>query len=215
MTGPAQRHQLTPQNHTCTAVRSSPRDGHTTPQSRAHSSRPIELLRATWGTALLLAPEQILSRVHHLRIDATSLTVTRILGARHLTQAALSGIRPSPEVLAMGIWVDSAHAATALGLAATDRHRARAGLIDTAIAIAWALAGYRALHTTRATPPAHDRRRGALARTVLHLLPAGSLLIRAARTTRHDSHSPAPAEHSKRHTRPIRQHSRPPREDQN
>lgn len=42
-----------------------------------------------------------------------SLIVARILGARRLTQAALSDVGPSPEVLAMGVWVDCAHATLA------------------------------------------------------------------------------------------------------
>lgn len=195
MTTHTHRDQLTPRAPSFSSARPGPRDENTTSRRRAHSSRPIELLRATWGTTLLLAPKRVLSRGPHLRIDSTSLAVARILGARHLAQAALSGIRPSPEVLAMGIWVDAAHAATALGLAATDRHRVRAGLIDTAVATVWALTGYRALRTTDATPPGHDRRRDALARTVLQLLPAGATLLRAAAVTRQDSCSPAPAQH--------------------
>ena len=195
MTPRPHRDQHTRRAPSFSTARPGPRDADTTPRRRSHSSRPIELLRATWGTALLLAPEQVLSWGHHLRVDSTSLTVARILGARHLAQAALSGIRPSPEVLAMGIWVDAAHAATALGLAATDRHRVRAGLIDTAVATVWALTGYRALRTTDATPPGHDRHRDALARAVLHLLPAGAFLLRVAAVTRQESRSPAPARH--------------------
>ncbi|MDT5147120.1 MAG: hypothetical protein QOC58_1765 [Mycobacterium sp.] len=56
-------------------------------------------------------------------MDRKSLVVTRILGARHLVQAAFSGINPNPEVLAAGIWVDTVHSMTAFGLAAVDRRR--------------------------------------------------------------------------------------------
>jgi len=62
---------------------------------------------------LLFAPRAVLNRVHHVEVDTKSVLVARVLGARHLTQAALSGVNPSPEVLAMGVWVDVAHACTA------------------------------------------------------------------------------------------------------
>ena len=139
--------------------------------------RRIELLRGAWGTALLLAPEQVLAHVHHLRIDRAGVRVARVLGARQLGQAVLSGVDPSPEVLAMGVWVDGVHAATAVGLAVVDRQRARAGLTDAVIAGAYAVLGYRDLLTTGATPSSHQRRRDELARAVLGLVPGGSGLL--------------------------------------
>ncbi len=142
--------------------------------------RVIELARAGWGGAMLFAPRIVLARVHHVEVNTNSLLVARVLGARHLTQAALSGVNPSPEVLAMGVWVDVAHASTAVALAVVDRTRARAGLTDTAVAGLWAGAGYRDLRTARATPPSHDRSRDALARRVLALVPGGSVLTRIA-----------------------------------
>jgi len=139
--------------------------------------RLIELARAGWGGALLFAPRVVLNRVHHVEVDTKSVLVARVLGARHLTQAALSGINPSPEVLAMGVWVDVAHASTAVALAVVDRTRARAGLADAAVAGLWAGVGWRDLRTA---PPAHDRRRDALARRVLSMAPGGSRLARIA-----------------------------------
>lgn len=58
--------------------------------------------------------------VHHVTVDNKSVLIARILGVRQLAQAVLSGVRPSPEVLAMGVWVDGVHAMTALGLACVD-----------------------------------------------------------------------------------------------
>lgn len=139
--------------------------------------RRIELVRGGWGAAMLLAPGQVLEHVHHLRIDRPSLVVARVLGARQLAQAVLSGVDPSPEVLAMGVWVDCAHAATAVGLACADRSRARGGLTDAAVAGLWALLGYRDLSTTGATPSSHQRRRDELARAVLGLVPGGRRLL--------------------------------------
>lgn len=74
-----------------------------------------ELARAGWGAALLVAPRVVREREHHLNVDPGSLLVARVLGVPHLAQAALSGVNPSPEVLAIGVWVDAAHPSTALG----------------------------------------------------------------------------------------------------
>ena len=146
--------------------------------TRRGTSRQIELLRATWGAALLIAPRQVMENVHHLEVDTKSEVIARILGARQLTQAALSGLRPSPEVLAMGVWVDTVHALTALGLAVADRSRARAGLTDTVIAGLWAGAAYRDLRGSAPTAPSHQRLRDRLAVIVLRRAPAGAFLLR-------------------------------------
>ena len=150
-------------------------------------SRPIELVRAVWGAALLLAPRQMLHSVHHVRVDTKSVVIARILGARQLTQAALSGVRPSPEVLAMGVWVDTVHALSAIGLSVADPDRARAGLTDTVVAGLWAAAGYHDLQGAGATPPSHDRRRDRLARIVLGVAPGGALLLRQVNVDRRRS----------------------------
>lgn len=139
--------------------------------------RQIELLRAAWGAALLMAPRQVMDNVHHVRVDSKSVVIARILGARQLTQATLSGLRPSPEVLAMGVWVDAVHALTALGLAVADRSRARAGLTDTAVAGLWAGAGYRDLLGSAPTSRSDQRRRDRLARLVLRVAPGGAFLL--------------------------------------
>jgi hypothetical protein len=141
------------------------------------SFRGVEISRGIWGLALLTRPEQVLRHVHRVQVDRPSIVVARILGARHLVQAVLSGVRPSPEVLAMGVWVDAAHAASAVGLAVVDRDRASAGLIDTVAATGWASAGLHDLRHAAATPPSHDRRRDALARAVLHRAPGGGRLL--------------------------------------
>jgi hypothetical protein len=151
------------------------------------ASRPIELGRAGWGVALLLWPRPVLEQVHHLKVDSRSVVIARILGARQLAQALLSGIRPSPEVLAMGVWVDAVHALTALGLAVADRSRARAGLTDAAVAGAWAALGYRDLTEGLIPPADHERRRDRLARTVLSIAPGGGPLVRRADAVRRAS----------------------------
>jgi len=146
--------------------------------------RTIEVARAAWGTALVVAPRAVLASLVHVRIDRPSLVVTRVLGARQVGQAVLSGVSPSPEVLAMGVWVDAAHSVTALVLVAADRDRARAGLADAVVAASWAYFGHRDLRTARATAPDHDRRRDRAARWALGWLPGGAPLLRLAASTR-------------------------------
>jgi hypothetical protein len=153
------------------------------PGGAGQRSRRLEWARLGWGVLLLVAPTCVLGATG-ARVDARSVVVTRILGARHVTQGVLSGLRPSPEVLAMGVWVDSAHSATALTLAVADPDRAVAGVADAGVAAGWSWLGLRALRRGVATPPAHDRRRDALARAVLRVAPGGARLLRLAARAR-------------------------------
>ena len=85
----------------------------------------------------------------------------------------------------MGVWVDTVHALTALGLAAVDRDRARAGLTDTAVAGLWAVVGNRDLARAAPTPAAQQRIRDRLAILVLSHVPGGRRLL--ARTQQSQS----------------------------
>jgi hypothetical protein len=153
--------------------------------------RFIEIVRGLWGAALLAAPRLVLSSIHRVDADRKAVVVTRILGARHLTQAALSGINPSPEVIATGTWVDGVHSLTAFGLAAVDPRRARAALSDAVIAAAWALLGAHDLTTGATPPPNHQRRRDRLAQVILPRLPGGQRLWASAGRARR-RHQPRP-----------------------
>lgn len=124
--------------------------------------RTIEVVRASWGAALLIAPDSVLRATRSGPVDTPSRTVTRILGARQLIQAVLSGSRPSRAVLALGVGVDSVHALTACALAVSDRRRARAGCTDAAIAAGWAAMGWRDLRRDRQRPSAPPPRRSPL-----------------------------------------------------
>ena len=145
--------------------------------------RAIELVRAGWGAVLLAAPAEVLDHIHGVQVDRKALVVTRILGARHLAQALLSGVNPSPEVLAAGVWVDTVHSATALGLAAVDRRRARGGVTDAVVAASWAALGWRHLRAGNARTDG-VRGRDRLARTVVGALPGGRGLMARARAVR-------------------------------
>ncbi|OBH60220.1 hypothetical protein A5685_02970 [Mycobacterium colombiense] len=145
--------------------------------------RAIELIRAGWGVVLLAAPNEVLDHIHGVQVDRKALVVTRILGARHLTQALLSGVNPGPEVLAAGVWVDTVHSATALGLAVVDRRRARGGVTDAVVAASWAALGWR--HLRKGEARTDDiRGRDRLARTVVGALPGGGRLMAQAERLR-------------------------------
>lgn len=159
------------------------------PSTGAPHVRLVEVARASWGLTLLLAPRQVLRPLRLATNDDRATGVTRVLGARHLVQAALSGVQPSPEILAAGIWVDRVHALTAATLAALDPRRRRGALVDAGVATAWAAFGRHDLSAGRTPPPRHDRRRDRMATILLPLLPGGDPLLEAAHTARDRHHN--------------------------
>lgn len=142
--------------------------------------RWIEIVRCLWGAVLFVAPREVLSRVHGVRVDHAAVVVTRMLGARHLVQAMLSGMKPSPDVIAAGVWVDAVHSITAVGLAVLDPRRARGGITDAIVAAAWAIFGIHDLASGNTPRPATPRRRDLLAQMALSVLPGGKALLRRA-----------------------------------
>jgi hypothetical protein len=94
--------------------------------------------------------------------------VVRVLGSRHLIQAAVTARAPSALVLRAGAQVDLAHAASMLALGAVSRPLRRAPLADGLVAALFAALG--------AASAAGRRRGGGLRR-----LAAGS--TRRASTT--------------------------------
>jgi hypothetical protein len=98
---------------------------------------PATLVRACVGMGLLLRPASVLGR------DASgrSATVVRVLGARHLLEATIVNVRPTPAISKAGAAVDAIHAVSALAfMAAAPRYR-RLALLNAAGATAFALAG--------------------------------------------------------------------------
>lgn len=142
--------------------------------------RRIELIRAGWGVVLLLAPREVLSQVPGVQIGPKALVVARILGVRHLVQACLSGVRPTPEVLAAGVWVDFVHSMTALGLGVTDHRHVRAALADSVVAAVWCATGFFDLQTGRCSADRPVGIRDRLARSVFTTLPGGRTLMHQA-----------------------------------
>ena len=67
--------------------------------------------------------------------------MVRVLGARQVAQAGLTGRNPTRAVLLLGAEVDAAHAASMVGLAVCCRRYRRAALGEAAVAGTLAAAG--------------------------------------------------------------------------
>ena len=101
---------------------------------------PLVALRVLWGTVLLVAPGVVLGDLPHQRIDHASRVFTRVLGARHLIQAAITSREgPSGWVLG-GAAVDATHAATMAAVALLRPDRRKLALTNAATAAALAAA---------------------------------------------------------------------------
>ncbi|MBE1552144.1 hypothetical protein GGC64_006231 [Mycobacterium sp. OAS707] len=113
--------------------------------------RALTVLRAVVGATYLLVPQWIPGLLWGLRLDSRARLVVRILGARHLLQAAVLAASARPLILRLGSVVDALHATSMLGLAAVDDRRRRAALGDAAVASSLAAAGWAQAQQHRAT----------------------------------------------------------------
>jgi hypothetical protein len=109
------------------------------------SVHPVDVVRLAWGTLLLLRPQPVL-RAARTAPDPESVSVARLLGARHVVQAVALAAVPgsvwgaviSPRaVRRVGAVVDLLHAASAFSLAAAGYARS-AWAADGALASAFA-----------------------------------------------------------------------------
>ncbi len=107
----------------------------------ASVARGLIVVRVLWGTVLLIAPEVVLRDLPHQRIDRAARGFARVLGARHLTQAAITSRDGTHRWLVAGAVVDATHAATMAGLAALRPDRRNLALTNVATATALAAAG--------------------------------------------------------------------------
>ena len=98
------------------------------------------LARAGYGAALLCAPGPMIGVVTGQPPSRRARRVARILGVRHLAQAAVTAFNPGPEVVALGVVVDLLHAASMFAFAAAVPDLRRAELADALAATALAVA---------------------------------------------------------------------------
>ncbi|HEX4658889.1 MAG TPA: hypothetical protein VH307_15995 [Streptosporangiaceae bacterium] len=100
--------------------------------------------RASYGVALVTAPGAVIHRATGRSPARRTRQVARLLGARHLIQAAVSAFAPMPEVLAAGAAVDALHAGSMIMLAIADRGARRVALTDAVAEALFSVAGRRA-----------------------------------------------------------------------
>ncbi len=106
--------------------------------------RRLTATRAGWGAVLLTVPGLILRRLPGQQDTGPVRDIARILGLRHLVQAAIVARRPTRDRLLAGAAVDAAHATSMLALALLrPDHRALA-LADAGCASTFAAAGIHA-----------------------------------------------------------------------
>lgn len=121
--------------------------------------------RCGYGWLLACSPRRMIGAVAPRPPGAPALTVTRVLGARHLLQAmgtawaGAAGLPPGPVLLA-GAAVDAAHAASMLGLAVMNRPLRRAALADAALEAGLGAFGVVAMSRRRVNPNGPGSRRG-------------------------------------------------------
>lgn len=96
-------------------------------------------LRGAYGVALCAAPGPLMGLLGGPPPGRRACAVARVLGARQLTQATLTGMG-GPAMASLGAEVDLLHAASMFGLALVVPRRWRAGLADGLIATAFAAA---------------------------------------------------------------------------
>ncbi len=122
--------------------------------------------RTVYGLLLLAEPSSLLRLASRKPATSRERAVTRILGARLLTQAAATDIRPDAVSVALGAEVDFVHAITMLGWAAVDRSARRLTLLSAAIAGLFAVAG---ATQARRTPAVADAPTGDVLATLVRL----------------------------------------------
>jgi hypothetical protein len=108
------------------------------------TARQLAAVRGGWGAWLLLAPSGSLRWLTGGRQPKGGRTLLRVLGARHVLQAAGTLKSPTAWTLRLGAVADTLHAASGLAFAAVDDQERRAGLLDAAVAATWAVASLRA-----------------------------------------------------------------------
>lgn len=104
------------------------------------SARALQMARAGYGMMLVLAPGPVIGLATGQVPTRRTCRVARVLGIRHLMQAALTAVAPRPEVFAIGAEVDAVHSASML-LAAIWPAGRRAALTDALAEAALAVAG--------------------------------------------------------------------------
>lgn len=116
--------------------------------------RRLTAIRTAWGAALLIAPGLILRRLPAQRHAGLVRAIARLLGLRHLVQAAIVARRPTRGRILAGAAVDAAHATSMLALAALQPEHRVLALGEAGEASAFAAAGIREARLASSPPHA-------------------------------------------------------------
>jgi hypothetical protein len=118
------------------------------------AARLLQLTRAGYGVALIMAPGLVTYLATGRLPGRRGRRVAQVLGARHLAQAAVTAFVPVPDVFALGAEADAAHAASMVMLAAADRAARPAALTDALAEAVFAAAGLSCGRAAGTRPPA-------------------------------------------------------------
>jgi hypothetical protein len=103
--------------------------------------RALAFVRGAWGAACLVAPRRIGRAAGVGPGDRRAIIAVRVLGLRETAQAVLVGTARSPEVSAVGVWVDLVHALSMVALAGGSARYRRPALASAATAVLWGVLG--------------------------------------------------------------------------
>jgi len=103
----------------------------------------LQVVRAGYGGVLLIVPGPVIRLATGRPAGPRARAVARVLGARHLIQAALTAAAAAPTAASLGLGaaVDLAHAASMGALGLADRQVRRLTLPDALIESTFAAAG--------------------------------------------------------------------------
>lgn len=109
---------------------------------RPAALRSIAALGAAWGLALAVTPKRVLNALDSSIVPGQPLMVgARVLGARHIGQAAALLLRPDLAAR-WGAGVDGLHATSMLALAALDPKRRRLELVSAGVSLTLGVASF-------------------------------------------------------------------------
>jgi len=110
----------------------------------ARTGQALQVARTGYGAALLLAPGPVIWLATGRAATRRTRETARVLGARHLVQAALTAAAPEPRVFALGGQADALHAASMVLLAVVSRRGRGPALADALTEAAFAAMGFSA-----------------------------------------------------------------------
>jgi hypothetical protein len=108
--------------------------------------RAFLLTRACYGAVLLCALGAVIGRCAGQPASTRARTVARVLGSRHVIQAAVTAGAPNALALRVGAEVDVAHAASMFALGAVIRPVRRAPVADGLVAVIFSCSARLVLH---------------------------------------------------------------------